>query len=50
MGIKDFAKKLGIKSVAEFVSNEDIAKKVEELGIDYAQGFLYAVPKPIEEL
>lgn len=48
--IKDFAKKLGIKSVAEFVSNEDIAKKVEELGIDYAQGFLYAVPKPIEEL
>ena len=48
--IKDFAKKLGIKTVAEFVSNEEIAKKAEELGIDYGQGFLYAVPKPICEL
>ena len=35
---------MGIKTVAEFVENDEIYKKLGELGIDYAQG--YAIHKP----
>ncbi|MEA3290123.1 MAG: EAL domain-containing protein, partial [Campylobacterota bacterium] len=43
----DISKKSNIKTVAEFVENEDIDKIIEELGIDYAQGYLYSPPKDI---
>lgn len=39
--IVSFAKSLGIKTVAEFVENEEIYKKVDELGIDYSQGYFF---------
>ncbi len=48
--IIDFAKKLGIKTVAEFVSNEMIYEKVRELGIDVAQGYYIQEPMPIEDI
>lgn len=44
--IVDFCKKLGMKSVAEFVENEAILRVVKELGIDYSQGYHFCVPKP----
>ena len=44
--IVDIAKKKGIKTVAEFVSSEEILLKVREIGVDYAQGFFLAKPKP----
>ena len=43
-----FAKKLGKKIVAEFVHSEAVYKVIEELGIDYAQG--YYLGKPEKEI
>ena len=41
----DFAKQLGIETIAEFVDSEEILKKVTEIGIDYSQGFLPGKPQ-----
>ena len=38
-GITHTAHKLGLKVVAEFVSSEAIQEKIDELEIDYSQGF-----------
>jgi len=43
-----FARKLGKKTIAEFVHSEKIFKVVKELGIDYAQGFYIGKPEPLE--
>lgn len=40
-----FAKKQNIKTIAEFVSNEEILQKIKDLGIDYAQGYHLEEPK-----
>ena len=37
--INSFAKVLNIKTVAEFVHNEEVMQKVNELNIDYSQGY-----------
>ena len=42
--ITKLAKELGMVVVAEFVSDEEVAKIVKELGIDLAQGYLYGKP------
>ncbi len=39
--ISNFCKKLGIKTVAEFVSSERIYQKVKELDITYSQGWYF---------
>lgn len=44
--IADFAKKLGIKTVAEFVHSEAVQKIILEMGIDYSQGYYFSEPKP----
>ncbi len=41
-------KKSNIKIIAEFVHNADVQVKVDELGIDYSQGYCFGEPK--EEL
>jgi len=41
-----FAKKMGIKTIAEFVENESIENVIKELGVDYSQGYLHSEPKP----
>jgi diguanylate cyclase (GGDEF)-like protein len=43
--IVDFAKRLNILTVAEFVHNKDIYLKVKELKIDRTQGFFLAKPQ-----
>ncbi|MCK9453747.1 MAG: EAL domain-containing protein [Sulfurimonas sp.] len=43
--IVEFSKKLGMKTIAEFVENEEIFKIVKELGIDYSQGYCFSEPK-----
>ncbi len=45
--IVSFAKDLGIKTVAEFVSSQEIFDKVKFLGIDYAQGYHIGKPSHI---
>ncbi|RUM59356.1 MAG: hypothetical protein DSY53_03020 [Persephonella sp.] len=48
--IVSMAKLLDIKTVAEFVSSEEIFEEVVKLDIDYAQGFYIDKPKFIEEI
>ncbi|WP_457749933.1 bifunctional diguanylate cyclase/phosphodiesterase [Sulfurimonas sp.] len=40
-----FAKKLGKKTIAEFVHSQEVYEIVKELGIDYAQGYHLGKPK-----
>ncbi|WP_336604419.1 EAL domain-containing protein [Tolypothrix bouteillei] len=37
---------MGIQTIAEFVENEDILKKLKAIGVDYAQGYGIARPHP----
>ena len=40
------AKELGVKTIAEFITNKDIYDKVQAMGIDYSQGFFLGEPSP----
>ncbi|MEA3331005.1 MAG: EAL domain-containing protein [Campylobacterota bacterium] len=42
--IVDFAKKSGIKTIAEHVESIEVYEMVKELGIDYSQGYLLGRP------
>ena len=42
--ISAFAKKLAIECVAEFVHSKAVQEKVEELGIEYSQGYYFDEP------
>ena len=44
--IVDFSKKLGIKTVAEFVHSSTVLSTVKGLGIDYSQGYFIDMPSP----
>jgi diguanylate cyclase (GGDEF)-like protein len=46
--IVNLAHKLHIATIAEFVSSKEILKIVQELGVDYAQGFYMGKPEPIQ--
>lgn len=43
--IVNFAKVLGIETVAEFVHCQEVQNVVESLGIDYSQGYLFHEPE-----
>jgi len=43
--IADFSKKFGFKTVAEFVSSEEIYEKIKKLNIDYCQGYHFGKPE-----
>jgi len=42
--IVDFSRKLGIRTVAEYVYNEDVYTMVKSMGIDYSQGYYLGKP------
>ena len=48
--ISNIAKEFNIKTVAEFVANEDIYNKVKELNIDYSQGYFFDKPLKFEDI
>lgn len=48
--INQLAQKAEIKTIAELVETDDIIAKLQEIGIDYAQGFGIAKPHPFEDL
>lgn len=48
--LSNFARKMGIKTIAEFVSKESISEKVNAMGIDESQGFLYGQAIPYSML
>ena len=39
---------MGLKTIAEFVENDTILQKLTELGVDYAQGYGIAKPRPFK--
>lgn len=43
--IVEFSKKLGMKTIAEFVENEKIFLVIKKLGIDYSQGYYFSAPQ-----
>jgi len=45
--IYTFASKLGMKTVAEFVSSKQIHETVSNIGIDYSQGYYFGKPEPL---
>lgn len=45
--IKQVAKKIGVKTIAELVENEEIIAKLRAIGIDFAQGFAISRPRPL---
>lgn len=44
--IADVAKGMGIKTIAEFVENEEVIQILKEYGVDYAQGYFIGKPSP----
>ncbi len=48
--IHEIAQAMGIKTVAEFVENKEIYRCLEEIEIDYAQGYLIALPNPLDDM
>lgn len=44
--INHVGKILGLKTVAEFVENDEIYRKLKEIGVDYAQGYGLHIPEP----
>ncbi len=42
--IIEFAKNLNLKTIAEFVENEEIFNIVRKLGADYSQGYFFSAP------
>ncbi len=48
--IHDVAAALGIKTVAEYVESTDILIELRKMGVDYAQGYGIAKPKPLSDL
>ena len=48
--IANFSKEFKVKTVAEYVSSEEIYEKVKSLGIDYCQGYYFNKPVGYEKI
>ena len=48
--INEIGQLMGMKTIAEFVENDDIKQKVAEIGVNYVQGHGIGSPRPFEEL
>ena len=48
--MNNVGKALGIKTIAEFVENDEILQSLRELEVDFAQGYFIGKPEPIENL
>ena len=41
---------MGLKTIAEFVENEEILEALRNLGVDYAQGYYLGKPLPLSQV
>lgn len=48
--IHEIGKVMGKQTIAEFVENEAILARLRELGVDFAQGYGVARPRPLSEI
>ena len=44
------ARRLKVKTVAEFVATPELRERVKRLGVDYVQGYAIGMPRPIVEI
>ena len=44
--IVEFARKMGYKTIAEFVSSKEILSAVKDMGVNYSQGYFIGAPDP----
>ena len=42
--IVEFAKKMNIQTIAEFVYSKNVFEKIRKLNVDYAQGYYFGEP------
>lgn len=49
-GMINSAKIRGLEIVGEYAENEEIVAEMERLGVDYAQGYYFSKPSPLEDL
>jgi EAL domain-containing protein (putative c-di-GMP-specific phosphodiesterase class I) len=49
-GIADAARKIKLKTIAEYVESEPCELRLQEIGIDFAQGFGISKPQPLSEI
>jgi diguanylate cyclase (GGDEF)-like protein len=50
VAITQVARVMGLQTVAEYVENEESRACLERLGVDYAQGYLFGHPRPLDEV
>jgi len=48
--INDIGHVMGMQTIAEFVENEAILRRLTDIGVDYAQGYGIAMPEPLSLL
>lgn len=48
--IHDVARAVGMRTIAEYVENEEILAALKLMGVDYVQGYAIARPAPLAEL
>lgn len=48
--INEIGHVMGLKTIAEFVENNRILAKLRGIGVDYAQGYGIAKPRPLDDL
>jgi len=41
---------MGLKTIAEFVENEEVLKKLREIGVDHVQDYYIDHLKPLEQM
>jgi len=49
-GILELARTLKLETVAEYVETDDITQTVRSMGVDYAQGYAFGEPQPLEQV
>lgn len=48
--INDIGHVMGIKTIAEWVENEETTGMLKKIGVDYGQGYYFSKPKPMTEI
>ncbi len=48
--INEIGRSMGMRTIAEFVENKDVRKCLEEIQVDYVQGYLLSKPRPLDDL
>ncbi|MEZ0298392.1 MAG: putative bifunctional diguanylate cyclase/phosphodiesterase [Candidatus Methylacidiphilales bacterium] len=50
LAINEMAHHMGLETVAEYVQSEEIFEILQDIGVDYTQGYLHSRPRPKEDL